>query len=282
MIVVGLSLVTSVANAVSALFIALGMRDSNPVSANLVCTGVQATSLLSLLVLVFPELNWVAIAIFALSGLLALTLGRLLYFMGVERIGVATSSAIIGANPLISTLLATLLIGEAITATIVAGAALVVGGVYLLSGAQRESVGIGTLMIPIFSAFSYALSNVIRKVALNIQPDPILGAQVGAVAGTIGFTLYLAATGRLDELKLERRSLGYFSAAGLVASVGWIALMMATRLGRVSVVTTIVFSYPLFSLFLSWLFLRGQEKISWKTVAGCIVIVVGVILISVF
>ena len=46
--------------------------------------------------------------------------------------------------------------------------------------------------------------------------------------------------------------------------------------------TTIVFSYPLFSLILTWLFLKGEEKITRRIAAGCIVIVAGVVIVSVF
>jgi len=51
-------------------------------------------------------------------------------------------------------------------------------------------------------------------------------------------------------------------------------------MGTVAVVTTIVFSYPLFSLLLSWLFLRGQEDLGPRVIVGYVVIVVGVILVS--
>ena len=282
MIVEALSLVTSITNAVSAIFIAMGMRNSNPITANLVCTGVQTIALLSLIVFSVPELDWLAISIFSLSGVLALCIGRLLYFMGVEKNGVSVSSAIIGANPLISTLLAIFLINEEITTATMIGATLVVMGVYLLSEPRGDSLGARALMVPILSSFSYALSNVFRKIDLNIHSDPILGAQVAAISGTLSFGLYLVATGRSEELKLERRSLGYFSAAGIVASIGWVALMMATRLGKVSVVTTIVFSYPLFTLILSWFLLREQEKININIITGCVIIVIGVIIVSIF
>jgi len=123
---------------------------------------------------------------------------------------------------------------------------------------------------------------VIRKAGLNIHPDPILGAQAGAAAGTLGFLLYLAATGRLSKIKAKRRSLGYFSASGFLSSLGWIALMMAMQRGTVAVVTTIVFSYPLFSLILSWLLLKGQEDLSRVVVIGCVIIVAGVIIVSIY
>jgi len=47
-------------------------------------------------------------------------------------------------------------------------------------------------------------------------------------------------------------------------------------------VTTIVFSYPLFILLLSWLFLREEEELTWRVLAGCLFIVVGVIVVSLY
>jgi len=136
--------------------------------------------------------------------------------------------------------------------------------------------------VAFMAAFSYALSNVVRKIGLNMQPDAVLAAQVAAVAGTLSFVLYLIVAGKVDEVKVERRSFLCFSGAGLVQSVGWLALMVATERGRVSVVTTIVFSYPLFILLLSWLFLREEEEITWRVLAGCLFIVVGVIVVSLY
>jgi len=282
LLVEGLSLVTSVTNALSIVLISKGMRDADANSASLTCTSIQALILSGLLVFRLPELDWAAVAYFAISGIFALGIGRLLYFMAVGRLGVSVSSAIIGSNPLISTFLAIIFLGEEVVLATLMGVILVVSGVYLLSGAGDESFRSNAILIPILSATSYALSNVIRKAGLNIQPHPILGAQVGAVAGSLSFFLYLAATGRLSEINASRRGLGYFSASGLLSSLGWIALMMAMERGTVAVVTTIVYSYPLFSLILSWLFLRGQEDLSRNVVLGCIIVVVGVVLVSIF
>ena len=281
-LVEGLSLVTSISNAVGALLISKGMRDSNPSSACLISTSVQALALLIPMMFSIPELNWQALALFALSGAFALGVARLLYFVAMERIGVAVSSAIIGSNPLISTILAVAFLAEAVDAATIIGALLVVVGVFLLSGAGGSSVEVRSLFIPFLSAFSYSLANVIRKAGLNVQSEPLLGAVAGAVAGVLCFTIYLAVSGRLGEIKATRSSLGYFTACGLVSAVGWFALMMAMQAGTVAVVTTIVFSYPLFSLVLSWLFLKEEEKITRRIAAGCVVIVAGVLTVSFF
>ena len=282
MLVEGIALVTSITNAVSALFISKGMRGSNALSAALVSTSVQAGILTAFLVLRLPSLNWVAVALFALSGVFALGVGRLLYFVAVGRIGLAVSSAVIGCNPLISALLAIVLLGESFEFAVFVGALLVVVGIFLLSGATRDAAGGGALVVPFLSAFSYSLANVIRKAALNFQPDPTLGAQIGAMAGSLCLLVYLIATGRLGEIRANRRGLGYYSAAGAFQAVGWFALMVAMEMGTVAVVTTIVFSYPLFSLLLSWMFLRGQEDVNLRVIAGCVLIVAGVIAVTLF
>jgi DME family drug/metabolite transporter len=278
----GLALVTSVSNAISAVLIAKGLSDSDPLSACLLTTTIQALALLILGVFNTPILDWTAIVLFALNGLFALWLGRLLYFVAVERIGVAASSAIIGSNPLLSTLLAVIFLSEQVGQTTLAGVILVVLGVFLISGSRKVIVNLWTMVIPLLSALSYAVSNVLRKAALNVQPEPLLGAQVASVAGTLGLLGYLLISGRLSQLKVSRRNLGYFTSAGFVAAVGWLTFMIATEGGPVSVVTTIVFSYPLFSLLLSWIFLRKEERLTLRLAVGCLVIVVGVVLVSVF
>lgn len=282
MLVESIALVTAITNAVSALFISKGMRGSNALSAALISTSVQAGILTAFLILQLPSLNWMAVALFALSGVFALGVGRLLYFVAVGRIGLAVSSAIIGCNPLISAILAIILLGEGFVLAVFVGALLVVVGIFFLSGVTRQTSGGGALVVPFISALSYSLANVIRKAALNYQPDPTLGAQIGAMAGSLCLLVYLMATGKLGEIRADRRGLGYFSAAGVTQAFGWFALMVAMEMGTVAVVTTIVFSYPLFSLLLSWMFLRGQEEINLRVIAGCVLIVAGVIAVTLF
>ncbi|MFP3951272.1 MAG: DMT family transporter [Candidatus Bathyarchaeia archaeon] len=196
----------------------------------------------------------------------------------IDRIGVATSSAIIDSNPLISKVLAIAFLGEEVNHSTFLGASMVMVGVLVISWVKGRFQWGGGILIAITSAFSYALSNVIRNMGLNIQPLPVLGGQVSSVAGALGFLLYLASTRRLSTLRVDKRCTAYFTTAGLVSSVGWVTLLRATEMGKVSVVTTIVFSYPLFSILLTWLFLR--EEITTRLIVGCLTIVLGVIVVS--
>lgn len=111
--------------------------------------------------------------------------------------------------------------------------------------------------------------------------DEVLHRITGA-AGTQGLFAYIIAMGSLCKICADRKGLVYFSTARLFSALGWLALIVAIKMRTVTVVTKIVFSYPIFSILLSWLFLRGQEDLSPPVVIGCILIVVEAILVSLF
>lgn len=207
MLVEGLSLITAFTNAVSIVLVSKGLVDSDASSASLLSTFIQTSFLSGLLLLDLPDFNGVAIVYFALSGVFSLGLGRLLYFVSVGHLGVAISSAIIGVNPLITTFLAIILLRENVALATFIGTILVVTGIATLSGAERGSTRSRLLVIPLLSALSYSLGNVVRKVGINVQPAPLLGAQVGAAAGMLSTLIYMATVRKLGEIKASRKSL---------------------------------------------------------------------------
>ena len=113
MIVELLSLFTAVCYGASSVLARKGMRDSNPVTGVILGSLVQVI-LLSVLVIADPPeaFNWTAVGLFVASGIFASTLGRLLNFTSIERLGVPLSASIIGSNPLFSTLFAAVFLGE--------------------------------------------------------------------------------------------------------------------------------------------------------------------------
>ncbi len=263
----------------SAVLVRKGLSGSTAVTAALVISGVQVVILGFLLLLSPPGFSWLAVGIFVVAGLLAATMGRTLNYMSIDRLGVPISTSLSGTNPMF----ASLLIGEAVEASTVAGTALVVAGIALISGwGGEDSVRKGDLVIPLAAASLYALSSILRKAALTMLPEPVLGAVVGALASLVTFPLVLRLMNRVDDLRLSKASLPYFLAAGVSNSVAWVSMYVATQSGSVSVVSAIIGSNPLFGLVLSALFLRDVERITFRTVAGCLVIVAGITVITMF
>jgi drug/metabolite transporter (DMT)-like permease len=254
------------------------MKGAKPIVAAFYSVAIQTIILFALLLTRLPQLNLVAVGYFAAGGVLSLGVARLFNFVAMRKLGVAKTSALIGSSPVITTLLSIAIISERPEITTIAGAVTVALGVALISGASGFKIE-KALLIGLASALAYSLSNIASKWGVQLQPDPFLSATTGAVAGFLFILIYLAATGQTGDLHISRPSLACFAATGVLSSIGWLAMMAALETGPVSVVTTIVYSYPLFALLTTRLLLR-DEKFSTKTVIGSILVVLGVAIVT--
>jgi uncharacterized membrane protein len=261
------------------------MRDSNPLTGAMVASMVQVAVLSALVALGPPAaMNLTGVAFFVASGLMASTLGRLLNYTSIDRLGVSVSATVIGSSPLFSTLFAALFIGERVAPATLLGVILVVGGVAVtrLEGGGGSVLRTSALLIPILSAASYGASGVFRKIGLNLLPYATLGALIGSCASLLSYAVYMLATRHPGAFKLTRNSGAFFAVSGLVLSAGWLAMYSALSAGDVSVVAALMGTNPLFSLVLSLLFLRDSERIDWRVAVGCLAIVAGAGIITLF
>lgn len=273
-----LALVTSLTNALGVTLIARGMKGSKPIAAAFYSVAIQTVILVAVLLTRLPQLNLVAVGYFALGGVLSLGVARLLNFVAMKGLGVAKTSALIGSSPVITTLLSIIILSESPDLATIAGAATVALGVALISGASGFKIE-KALLVGLASALAYSLSNIASKSGVQLQPDPFLSATTGAVAGLAFISVYLAATGQTRDLGISRASLACFAATGVLSSVGWLTMMKALETGSVSVVTTIVYSYPLFALITTRLLMR-EEKLTTRTIIGSTLIVLGVAIVT--
>lgn len=275
------ALAASFFTALASVLATRGMKDSNPDTANLLLTGIQTVVLTGILLFDMPELNPTAILWFALSGICGSFLGRLLTLTSYKRIGVSAGSAIVGTSPMITTFLAILFLGEPLELPVVLGAVLVVVGIAALNLKDGKlSVELDSVYLPLLGSLFFAVSNILRKFGTNIQPHAVLGAQSSTLAGLIVFGLYLGLKGGFNDLQYNKKNIKWFVGSGVINALAWITLTMAINLGRVSVITSIVYSYPLFSLLLSRLFLK-DEALSKYIIVGSVLIVLGVVLVSI-
>ena len=68
---------------------------------------------------------------------------------------------------------------------------------------------------------------------------------------------------------------------GISASIGvtfWFLSMVKLPL---VVSAPLVGAYPLVSIILAWIFIRKLDRITWKTICGAILVVIGITLVSV-
>jgi len=221
-----------------------------------------------------------AVAYFALAGLIGTVGGRLLRFMSIETVGASISAALINLSPLVASTLAIAVLGERVTAPIVVGTLVIVGGTTLLSAGGRASgVRAAALVLPLMSAVCFGVVAVLRKIGLAGMA-PIPGFAVNITAALIAYTAFLVASRQSALMLCRGESLVYFVMAGVAENAGVFLLLLALSVGTVSVVAPLASVSPIFVLVLSFFFLRGIEMLNRRIIAGTVLIVVGVYLIT--
>ncbi len=278
-----LALIAAFSFGLNAVIVRKAMKHTTPATATVSVAAVQVIILSSLLVFNPPTFNWMAVAYFVAAGFFAAILGRTFNYMSIDRLGVPISTALTGTNPLWAMILGVVFLGEEVTFTTLTGSILVVVGVALISGwGKNSNLNLKDIGMPIASAFFYAASSAVRKMGLNILPESILGAVVGALTGLIAYPILMRLLGRSGDFKFNREALPFLIGGGITTSVAWISMFMSTQMGTVSVVSAIIGANPLFGLVLSVVLLRDTERITPQVLIGCLTIVAAVIFITLF
>jgi len=246
---------------------------------NVVVGAVVAWSAAALLVPI-EEYTWRAVPYFALSGLIGTTGGRLFRVLAIQKVGAPVSAAVNNLTPLVASVLAILLLGERVTLPIVGGTLVIVAGTILLSLSGRYTgFQVRHLAYPFIAASCFGTVQILRKLGLA-SAGPLLGATINVTAALIAMTTFVAASGNAGSLRCSRRSLLYFIAGGIAENGGVFLLLLSLGFGDVSVVIPLAGTAPLFVLGLAYLFPSERAKLGWRIVAGVVLIVLGVALLS--
>jgi uncharacterized membrane protein len=220
------------------------------------------------------------IAYFAVAGVIGTFAGRVLRYLSVETVGASMSAALINLSPLMASALAIIVLGERVTAPVVIGTLVIVGGTTLLSlGGRRTGIRFVALLLPLASALCFGTVAILRKIGLSGM-TPVFGFAVNVTAGLVAYTAFLVASRQGALMLCRGRSLVYFVLAGVAENVGVFFLFEALSVGTVSVVAPLASVSPVFVLALSPLLLRGMDILNRRIVLGTLLIVGGVYLIT--
>jgi drug/metabolite transporter (DMT)-like permease len=216
-------------------------------------------------------------AAFVLGGLAGNAIGRRWSFMSIDLLGASRSSALRGSSPVITTLLAMVLLREEVSLPQWAAIlAIVVGGVLVTWNPgedRRQWLGLG-VVYALAAATSYGVRPLILKHGLNIADVPLAAACIGAVAALL-YTLVREDRSQLRATRMDAALL-LWVVAGVIGAIGLVSLTFAIGAGDVSVVYPLTSSAPLFTVLFTALLLRGVEQITWRLVAGTVLVVGGV------
>ena len=111
-------------------------------------------------------------------------------------------------------------------------------------------------------------------------PSGIAAATVVTTVSLMSYMVFLPLIRQKKKMVMSKRSVLYFVLGGIAGSFGQIFILSAFRFGKVTVVTPLAGTTPVFVLFMTYLFLRETERINFLVVVGIISIFAGVVILS--
>lgn len=233
-----------------------------------------------------PPLDAATVALYGVIGLFALVFGRIGMYNAIRMVGPSRASAVKNSSPLFTLVLALVILGSMPSAPAMVGVLLILAGVWTYSaeryapadaalvspppsrvalvGATRARIGVqGTgIALGLGVAFSYAVADVFRVLALERVPD-VLTATVGvSVAGWLWMVLLMAPRGRLRAVYANTAGEGRrdLVKAGLFMGAGQLMNFVAIALIFVGYVSALIATAPIFTAVLSRIMERHDER----------------------
>jgi drug/metabolite transporter, DME family len=267
-----LALIASVGWSVNGILVRKGSSRSAVASAVFLSMLTTVGSLWAVSWWYFPSgfLRTPATFYFVLGGLIQPALVRFLNYTGIARLGAARSQALRAVTPLFASVIALIALHERPSISVYVAILLTVGGVALLSY-RREGESdwkAVDLFFPLVAAGLAAFSQNLRKAGLLILHNPLVGAAITTTTSLIVFVLVISVSGNIRSLFPSRSSLPFYGAAALISMTSQILSFAALSHGDVSVIVTLTSTSPLFTVALSGIFLRGQEKVDLMVITG--------------
>lgn len=278
------ALLSAAAWAVDAILVRKGTAHSNPSTAAFISFLVSVAVLVPYVLFQYPleKILHPANLHFVASGMIQPAMVRLLFYMGIVRLGVSRAGPVRGTAPLFSMIVAFFVLGEMPGLLVYGGACLTVAGTWLVSYKRVGEKKWRTLdlLFPLGAAMLASVSQNIRKLGLIVTGEPLLSSTVSTATSFLCLAGSLVVTGKAHTLKFTKECLPYYLGAAVFALVGQLLTFNALHSGQVSVVSPIINTTPLFIIGFTALFLRGEEKITKMVVIGVVLLVAGIAVIT--
>jgi drug/metabolite transporter (DMT)-like permease len=220
-----------------------------------------------------------AAAIFAIVGVFYPAAVTVLTYESNRLLGPTLTGTISSSAPLFATALAVFVLGEQLTAAIVAGGLTIVAALVLMSWQREGGATRGwRLLLPISGAALRGLAQTLSKAGLLLWPSPFAASLIGyTVSGAAIWSATLALR-EGEQRRFTAAALPWFMGAGVLNGCAVLLLYQALHVGRVAVVAPLVALYPLFTMLFSAVFLK-TEVLTRRTVLGAVLAVAGVIVL---
>jgi uncharacterized membrane protein len=285
---IALALLSSFLISITTIIMKKGIDRTNPTSAMLVVTLVATLIFLiiSIPLVNVDHLKSRAFLFFILAGIFSPALVRWLYFISLDRIGPAVSSSLLSTGPAFTAILATVFLKEELTVFVGLGIGLIITGIIIFERDINTNDKFAVrnrqdLIYALLAAIFFGLAIVFRKMGLNMLNEPLFGVTVGFVTSLVFYAMMcISFKSMRASISLTRNDILYLSGAGAFLTAGWLALFYALSHGDAVIVAPLTSLHPLMVVGLSYLFFKDMESVTFKTVLGIIIVLIGVLLIT--
>lgn len=278
------ALLTALAFACSNVAVKRGFSFTTPLTATFVSLAIHS-AVLWIAVFVtggIPTVATAAIVAIAITGVLQPGI-RHFHYTGIHKIGTSRAVTLRNSYPFLTVIAGIVFLGEPLTLLGMAGTLLVVAGIILTSWRMDRNLPSFRwvyLFYPIATVLLTTIVHPLRRYALMQSHEPLLlAALVGPIA-LLSFAAFYASPACTDKLVWDRRAFWPLVISGIFETMAVLFMLIAFASGPVYVVSPISATAPIWTMIIGALFLKEVEQISLATIAGTILVVAGVVVIS--
>jgi drug/metabolite transporter (DMT)-like permease len=260
-------------------------RGADPEAGALVVTGL---GFVVGAVLAIPEvaagIELSALWPFLLVGAIVPGTSQILFILAVRDAGPSRAAILIGTAPLISVVIALLVLDEPFRPSLLAGTALIVAGGAILAR-ERARPGhfrlLGAVLALTCAGLFAVRDNAVRSVTRDANAPALTASAVSLLGAATIVLLYLLLLRRNGLRGKLRTALPAFAAAGVTLGLAYASLVEAFDHGRVSVVAPLNATQSLWAVLLAAVLVGKSEQIGRRTVLSGVLVLAGGAMISV-
>lgn len=221
---------------------------------------------------------------FAVAGALVPGVSQLVIVQAIRHAGASRALIVVGSAPLLSVLLALVLLDEPFEAALALGTVLIVAaGVVLAREARPQHFRLlGGALALLCAAMFAGRDNLVRWAARDAHPPPLIAAAVSLGFAAAVVVAWLLLVRRGSARPRIAHGMRAFAVAGVCLGLAYSALVAGFDSGRVSVVAPLNATQSLWAVVFAAVFLRSTEAIGRRVVLAALLVVAGGALIGVF
>ena len=219
--------------------------------------------------------------------------GRTQNFLSVNLIGASRASLFVASQAPFAALFAVAFTGESLHPLVGLGTAGVVGGLIFASGTsilegwRGDKIFVLGYLMALGAGASYGATNVMAKQTLEVFDSPLVITMLSMLVGMLVLAPLVGASTSHSGVHREKGqgfsknlwSLRWVALAGIASGIAVISLYFAVQRADVVVISPIVSSSPLITLFLAHVFLTRLERVTKRLLFGALLTVGGVVLV---